>query len=261
MPPIPKYYLHCSAYFYGSVADAESGERSGGSGFLVNVPVEGHEGWGSLYAVTNRHVLNEGGLFLRLNKTEGGTKVISTERDQWFDHPDRYDVSILSLDLQGEQLEYSSIPTTEFITQEIVEDYRIGPGDETFLVGRLMTPSGQQRNAPAVRFGNISMMAAPGEPVRGYENIEQEAFLVECRSLSGFSGSPVFGSTTRTYSADDHLPKALHPQSSPKPEGGKRGLTVTMVSTTGTFGPWLLGIDWGHLPLWKSVYSNRSFDK
>ena len=123
-----------------------------------------------------------------------------------------------------------------------------------------MTPSGQQRNAPAVRFGNISMMADPGEPVRGYENIEQEAFLVECRSLSGFSGSPVFASTTRTYSADDHLPKALNPQSPPKPEGDKQGLTVTMVSTTGTFGPWLLGIDWGHLPLWKSVYSNRSFD-
>lgn len=103
----------------------------------------GHEGWGSLYAVTNRHVLNEGGLVLRLNKTEGGTKVISTERDQWLDHPDLCDVSVLSLDLQGEQLEYSSIPTTEFITQEIVEDYRICPGDETFLVGRLLTPSGQ----------------------------------------------------------------------------------------------------------------------
>jgi hypothetical protein len=41
---------------------------------------------------------------------------------------------------------------------------------------------------------------------------------------------PVFASTTRTYSADDHLLKALNPQSSPKPEGDTRGLTVAMVS-------------------------------
>jgi len=253
MPPISKYYLQCSVYFYCSEADAENGERSGGSGFLINVPVEGHEGWGSLYVVTNRHVLNGGGLVLRLNKTEGGTRVISTDREKWFDHPARYDVSVLSLDLADEQLEYSSIPTSEFITPDIVEDYRIYPGDDTFLVGRLITPWGQQRNAPAVRFGNISMMADPDDPVRGYENVEQEAFLVECRSLSGFSGSPVFASTTRTYRADDHIPKSKHAPE-PKPDGEKRGLTVTMVATTGTFGPWLLGIDWGHLPLWKPVY-------
>jgi hypothetical protein len=254
MPPIPPYYLQCSVYFYASEVDAEAGEHSGGSGFLVNVPVEGHEGWGSSYAVTNKHVLDNGALVLRLNQTQGGTRVISTERDEWFDHPHRYDVSVRSLDLAGEQLEYSSISTSEFITQELVGDYRIYPGDETFLVGRLITPWGQQRNSPAVRFGNISMMAHAADPVRGYEGIEQEAFLVECRSLSGFSGSPVFASTTRTYNANDHLPKALNPQPSPKPEGEKRGLTVTTISTTGTFGPWLLGIDWGHLPLWKPVF-------
>lgn len=253
VPPISKYYLHSSAYFYCSETDAKDGRNSGGSGFLVNVPVEGHEGWGNLYAVTNRHVLDNGGVVLRLNKTEGGTRIKPTERTDWFDHPDRYDVSVLPLDLEGEQIEYSSIPTTEFITREIVEDYRIYPGDEAFLVGRLITPWGQQRNAPAVRFGNISMMADPGDPVRGYDNVEVEAFLVECRSLSGFSGSPVFASTTRTYRADDHLPKPKNAPE-PKPEGEKKGLTVTMVATSGTFGPWLLGIDWGHLPLWKPVY-------
>jgi hypothetical protein len=37
-------------------------------------------------------------------------------------------------------------------------------------------------------------------------------------------------------------------------------LHLEHVPPTGTFGPWLLGIDWGHLPFWKPVYVNQSFD-
>jgi hypothetical protein len=258
MPPIPRFYLHCSAYFYHSEQDAEAGERSGGSGFLINVPVEGHEGWSTLYAVTNRHVVNEGCLVLRLNKTEGGTRVIRTDRDAWFDHPSRYDVSVLPLDVENEQLQYSSIGTDEFITRDMIVDYRIGPGDECFLVGRVITPWGQQKNNPAVRFGSVSMMADPNEPARGYGGVEQESFFVDCRSLSGFSGSPVFVTTTQTYHKDDtHVPaKIRHPQGEPpaEEEGERKGLKIEFVATSGTFGPWLLGIDWGHLPLWKPVY-------
>ncbi|MFL6335352.1 MAG: serine protease [Pyrinomonadaceae bacterium] len=255
MPPIPNYYLACSIYLYPSEQAARDGERFGGSGFLVSVPVEGHEGWGSLYAITNRHVLDEGCRFVRLNTSSGGIDILETERDSWLDHSDRYDVSVLSLDVEGRQLDYSSISIDKFITREIIDDYRICPGDDAFLVGRLVTPWGQQRNTPAVRFGNISMMADPTEPARGYGNVEQESFLVECRSLSGFSGSPVFVSTTRTYSADDHIPGGEQPKRPEPEEGGKGGMTVVgLVSTTGTFGPWLLGIDWGHLPLWKPVF-------
>ena len=97
------------------------------------------------------------------------------------------------------------------------------------------------------------MMADPNELVRGYGGVEQESFFVDCRSLSGFSGSPVFASTTRAYFADEHYPKDLMPEPHGPNEAGI-GLTITPVATEGTFGPWLLGIDWGHLPLWKSVY-------
>jgi hypothetical protein len=42
-----------------------------------------------------------------------------------------------------------------------------------------------------VRFGNLAMM--PWEPIKNeLSGIEQESFLVEARSLSGFSGSPVY---------------------------------------------------------------------
>lgn len=260
MPPIPRHYLHCSAYLYTSERSARDGERFGGSGFLAHVPVEGHEGWGSLAVITNKHVLDAGGRFIRLNTVSGGVDVKETERDEWVDHPDGFDVSAYPLDIEGRSFAYSSISTADFITREIIADYDICPGDEAFLVGRLITPWGQQRNVPAVRFGNISMMADPNELAVGWGQVEQEAFLVECRSLSGFSGSPVFVSTTRVYTAEN-APKSMREPEQEKPkEGEKKGLTATFVSAEGTWGPWLLGIDWGHLPLWKPVYADQTFD-
>lgn len=58
------------------------------------------------------------------------------------------------------------------------------------MVGRFVNHEGKQRNLPSVRFGNISMM--PYEPVRTSRGLLQEVFLVESRSLPGYSGSPVF---------------------------------------------------------------------
>jgi hypothetical protein len=258
VPPIPEYYLNCSIFLYPSEQTARDGDQFGGSGFVIHFPVEGHDNWGSLYAVTNKHVLDAGCRFIRFNTKTAGVHVIESERDKWIDHPDRYDVSVLSLDVDGETLEYSSIGIEKFITREIVDDYSICPGDEAFLVGRLITPWGQQRNKPAVRFGNISMMADANEPARGWGDVEQEVFFVECRSLSGFSGSPVFVSTTRYYDKA-HAPKAMR---DPKPDlkgvPADQRLKIDFLGAEGTFGPWLLGIDWGHLPLWKPVYDRQN---
>ncbi|MCI0338547.1 MAG: serine protease [Acidobacteria bacterium] len=252
MPPIPKQFLDCSVYLYNSEQAAKDGESFGGSGFLVHILSE-HEGMVHLYAVTNKHVIDQGFQVLRLNTAEGSTGTITSQRDSWRDHPDGYDVSVLPVEMEGERFRWFSVGIAKFITREIITDYQIGPGDDAFLIGRLVTPWGQQRNIPAVRFGNISMMADPNELVRGYSGMEQESFFVDCRSLSGFSGSPVFALTTRAYFADEHYPNDLMPEPHRPNEEGI-GLTITPVATEGTFGPWLLGIDWGHLPLWKSVY-------
>jgi hypothetical protein len=122
LPPIPSVYLHCSIFLYPTEQAARDGDQYGGSGFLINVPVEGHPNYGSLYAVTNRHVLDGGCFFIRLNTKAGGIHVVETQRGSWYDHPDRYDVSVMSFDLQGHDLEYSSISTEKFITREIIED-------------------------------------------------------------------------------------------------------------------------------------------
>jgi hypothetical protein len=102
----------------------------------------------------------------------------------------------------------------------------MGPGDEVFMVGRFGTHEGRQRNTPVVRFGNISMM--PWEPVMHPRGYTVESYLVETRSLSGFSGSPVF-----VY----HTPHTPYPNNYPNREQGT----------------WLLGVDWGHLPIHEKV--------
>jgi hypothetical protein len=251
MPRIPDHFLANSIYFYGSEEDAKAGSNNGGCGFFVHTPSI-HQGIVHIYAITNKHVLDEGCNVLRLNTTDGKTEIIATERDAWIDHPERYDVSIYSIDINNIKVNPSSINTDLFLTREIIDDFLIGPGDETFMVGRLITRWGQQRNRPVVRFGNISMMADPDEPVVGHDNVAQECFFVESRSISGFSGSPVFVSTTQLYTADKHVPKAIKPASRPEDEG--MGLKFNHVFSQGTYGPWFLGINCGHLPLWNSVF-------
>jgi len=256
MPRIPNQFLDCSIFLYDSVKAAQDGEGFGGSGFLVHVPSK-HEGWVHPYAVTNRHIIDHGFHVLRLNTVDGRTDTISTEPESWFLHPDDDDIAILPIEMEGKKFKWFSIATTHFITPDIIANYRVGPGDEAFLIGRLITVEGRQRNTPVVRFGNISMMADASEPIIREDGQEQESFLVECRSLSGFSGSPVFVSTSQTYDSNNTPQITEWGESIPTAEPETGGLKIEFISVSGTFGPWLLGIDWGHLPLWKPVYEKQ----
>jgi hypothetical protein len=75
---------------------------------------------------------------------------------------------------------------------------------------------------PTVRQGNIARMPEKIDHPRGYE---QESFLIEARSLSGYSGSPVFL----------YVP--------PFDWRGQPGGPLSDVQHLA-----LLGIDWGHQP-------------
>jgi hypothetical protein len=144
------------------------------------------------------------------------------------------------------------VASDQFITREIIDAYRIGLGDEAFLVGRLISHDGRQKNAPVIRFGNVSLMADPTELIK-CEGHEQEGFLVECRSLSGFSGSPVFATTSQTYYGQDAERISRHRRAGSSRRGGAPEGCFTLTQA----GPWLLGIDWGHINLLKPVYDNE----
>lgn len=261
VPRIPDPMAECSVFLYNSERAAKEGQHSGGSGFLVHVPSQA-AGYGHLYAVTNKHIVDNGFHVLRLTKKTGGIETVRTTPDSWVRHP-RYDVAVNAVEFSPEIFRWWSIATTDFITEEIIRVYNIGLGDEAFLVGRLVVHAGRQKNAPVARFGNVSLMVDPSEPIK-CEGYEQPGFLVECRSLSGFSGSPVFVETRQEYEGAAAQQVARHrgrnflnikdspPGKIDQFSGGLEGMWMK-----GKFGPWLLGIDWGHIPLWRPVYDEQ----
>jgi hypothetical protein len=266
MPRIPDQFADCSIYFYENELDATEGGNTGGCGFLVHVPSDLHPGTGYLYAVTNKHVVNPQEAncnVIRMTRKAGGIDTIPTTFDAWFTHPGGDDIAVLPLDIATETLaglKWWSVPSDQFITPEIIDAYRVGIGDEAFMVGRLVNHEGRQKNAAVVRFGNISLMADTLEPIRHVYG-PVEGFLVECRSLSGFSGSPVFIMTTQVYrgEAAEKVVKFRAGNQIPREaiRDGKEqrfpGQIVVQSLDLTNAGPWLLGIDWGHYPLYRSV--------
>jgi hypothetical protein len=110
---------------------------------------------------------------------------------------------------------------------DVIELSPTRPGEETFLVGRFTYADGGIMNRPSARFGAISMN--PGQPIRQEDGQEQDGFLVECHSIGGFSGSPVFVSLL-----------------------GAR--TRKLVPALGHLPVYLLEVDWGHIPAkWNPV--------
>jgi hypothetical protein len=193
VPRILDAFLEAVVYLYPSTPAARDGEQVGGTGFLIAYKSDVDERTGAVYAVTNSHVIREGGSpVIRINLRAGGFDTVPLEPDDWHHHPDGDDIAVVDLgSLDFETYHYSLLDWKDMaLTQERVNRHNIGPGDEVCFVGRFKQFEGRARNLPTARFGNIAMM--PIEPVRNERGIDQEAFLVEARSLSGFSGSPVF---------------------------------------------------------------------
>jgi hypothetical protein len=190
LPRIPDQLLHAVVYFYPSLEDAQNGEAVGGTGFFVDLrsPVSGQA---FRYVITNRHVVHGGGRFLRLNMTAGGTDVLEIPLSSWVDHPDGDDISVAAIQAADPGWMITALEWSDLaITQPRMDELNMGVGDEVFMLGRFISHSGVQQNQPLARFGNIAMM--PGDRVLDGRGLRVEAFLVEMRSLAGFSGSPVF---------------------------------------------------------------------
>ncbi|HEY6763964.1 MAG TPA: hypothetical protein VI386_04270 [Candidatus Sulfotelmatobacter sp.] len=192
MPVLPQQFFDTVVYLYPDAESADRGERAGGSGCVVVIPIQTEPFIkGFMYVVTASHVVREGkASALRTNTRSGGVGIIYNTSTGWIHHPDGDDIAALPVAFDYEKIKARGISENWFITKERVEQYRIGPGDEAFIIGRFVSHEGKQQNLPAVRFGQLSML--PVEPIRTPRGLLQEAFLVECRSLPGYSGSPVF---------------------------------------------------------------------
>lgn len=217
----PKY-LQATIYLYPSVSAARDGISVGGSGFILGVM--SHDA--SLiyrYAVTNKHVIDGGCRVIRTNTPAGDVRIAETAPEAWTFAVDD-DLAVATFDGPAAGC---IVMDEVFLDEDCqIDGWPIFPGDEVFLYGRLVTHDGQQRNRPVVRFGNVSMLPDPDSPVK-IGNLEQIAFLVECRSLSGFSGSPAFV----------HLAQPRLTEQRGWIPGGLR----------------FLGVDCAHLPFWSQA--------
>jgi hypothetical protein len=247
MPRIDDSVLDCAVYLYASERDAVEGAGFGGSGFLVGVQVGwDRDGWTvsnsarthHIYAVTTSHVVEDGNSVVRLNTREGATKVIDLPPESWIHHPSGDDIAIAPIepDREMHKFKYLGVGLGMFVTKERLKDCAIGPGDETFAVGRFVARDERQSNAPIVRFGHVSGLGTEFiDQGEHRSNFKQESFLVESHSISGFSGSPVF-----VWIPLERTVKFRDPEMKSKFRREVRSYQHAPRE-------YFLGVDWGHL--------------
>ena len=201
---------------------AHSGESVGATGFFLGVPSE-IEGRTHLYGVTNQHNIEKGSgaPILRAKKRDGALEFIQARREDWAACPG-HDISVLPIDPNIAPY-FECIGVDICLGADDVQAHSLGAGDNVFMLGRFSGYDGGSENCPYARFGNFSINnAILHHPIYGM----QESFVVEMRSISGYSGSPVF----IYWDFFDMM------------KGNKsRGEAFSTFFA-------LLGIDWGHIP-------------
>jgi hypothetical protein len=118
-----------------------------------------------------------------------------------------------------------SLPPLDYVWEHQPLGWPFGPGEEVVMLGRFLGYDGTDENKPAARFGHLAM--APTVPIPHPWGFTQPSFLIECRSVSGYSGSPVFIYRVQTTISAGFVAIGAN--------RGKESL------------PRFLGIDWGNL--------------
>jgi hypothetical protein len=194
-------YVRKCVLFLGNKDEETKKFHPRATAFVVSIY---EDGLGFRYVVTAEHAIHgfsRAGLdiYIRSNLAEGGVREDSWADARWWSHPDKgsTDVAIASIDFLPSEEFRSIVLRTDVAdgqamaaTQSLMNERRIGLGDEIFMVGLFRSHYGEQRNIPIVRTGNLAMLQ--GEPVFTKYCGYTQAHLVEARSISGLSGSPVF---------------------------------------------------------------------
>lgn len=167
-----------------------------GTCFFVAIGVAENQNY--LVAVTAKHVIEQAAskyttsVYIRVNEKDGLSCLHETNEADWKFHPDpRCDVAVAMLNLEDVDSRFDArgFSTSMFLTRDASVRKQVGVGDECFSVGLFVQHSGSSRNLPVVRMGNIAAM--PEEDVRT-KNYNYAAYLIDCRSIGGQSGSPVY---------------------------------------------------------------------
>lgn len=257
-------------YLYESPEDAEKGREFGGSGFLLSVRSEVHPDYLHIYAVSNKHVVSDPGYApvvrttaaARIDTIKGQPPAIAGNREiiplgwnQWKLHPEA-DVAIASLGCDeilhvigpayGRRFSFT-FPSFLLLTHEVIDSFDLGPGDDVYMCGRFVGHAGEYFNEPSTRWGTIALMHSMVEVDKGKP--KAEVFLVEMRSLSGFSGSPVVWRLP--FDFESYVTSQLAILNQPSPFNRRAKNTPAAKATL--IGPWLVGIQCGSFPFYYPV--------
>ena len=154
------------------------------------------------YLVTAEHVVARSlalgqDLWLRVNTVGADPAEIRIDASSWYFHPNSAeaatDVAVCPISFdRSEEIDPVPIhgPRSVAATRAVIDDVRIGVGDEVIVAGLFRSHYGQQRNVPIVRVGNVAML--DGDPVKTKNGSYVDAYLIEARSIGGLSGSPAF---------------------------------------------------------------------
>lgn len=174
---------------------ADGSMQLAGSGFFLGKEKE--EGRADpVFLVTAKHVLDGirrlgiDTVYIRANLNSGEAKWFEC-RGEWLFHPDQnsVDLAIYRCGIPS-SFDHLAIGHSLWATAQELADNEVGPGDEVFVTGLFRHHSGNQRNIPIVRIGNLAAMSE--EKVRSSQFGDMDAYLIEARSIGGLSGSAVF---------------------------------------------------------------------
>lgn len=184
-----------TAVFYLYRIDPKTGKRTGphGSGFIVGRASTEIPNFKHYYGVTNWHLSNDlGASIIRINTKDGKSRFLDYGPEDWHFIKDGDDLSIIDLtddERQGDHVTHYVEPG--FFNQEAIERFEIGLGEDVYMTGLFADQPGGERNTPAIRFGNVALMADANAPIEQPNGILRPSHLVDMRSRTGFSGSPV----------------------------------------------------------------------
>lgn len=188
---IPPNILKCVVYL-GCMRNGKV--VPSGTGFLVSLKLDNENL--AFYLVTAKHVVKQiehhaedRKVWVRINfKTTGAEWVATTP---WLFHPGDalVDVAVSFLTFNLFEVDHLVIHPDAFLSDDLLVRFKVGPGDDLFMVGLFANHYGSKKNLPIVRVGTIA--ALPEDKVSTQDG-DMDVILIESRSIGGLSGSPVF---------------------------------------------------------------------
>src|SRR5689334_12091269 len=194
MALFPSEILKCIVWIGYKMVDETF--RFAGSAFLIDRPAAADlPQYGLGYVVTAKHVIdgikNTGlsEIFVFAKRKDGTVGLWQTNAEDWVSHQDpTCDLSATRLRIIS-QIDHLSISHPLWRDPVSSADMEAAVGDEVYIAGFFSRQVTAGFIYPVLRIGNI--VALRGEPVLTAMG-PVDAYLVETRSFSGLSGSPVF---------------------------------------------------------------------